>query len=1317
MTRYASCILALFTFLQFTPTPSPAADKSPARVLILVEGKTTLHTYAMGDGRQLATLLGHFNTATTVLGVDDYAPGSVARYDHVFYVGFSARNNVPETFLADLLRTDVPIVWVHTGFAEFSATHDVQGRFGFSVSGIDSLGGYDRIVTGDKSFTKEEPNINMIRISDPSRVDVLATAISSRTRHTTPYIVRSGHLTYVTDSPFSTISSTDRYLLFADMLHDILNQPHEESHTAIIRIEDVNPMENPGKLRDIADLLSGRGIPFLVSVTPFYVNPGEGLRISLSDRPEIVDALKYMVRNGGTIVMHGTTHQSTGVTAADFEFWDPSTNRPLKDETADVFARKLEMGLQEFMQNGLYPLAWETPHYAGSFLLYETVAKYFNTAIEQRLAIENFDYGQYVPYTIEKDLFGQRIYPENLGYVPLESDREKNQACIRSLIAAARTNLQVRDGFASCFFHAFVDLDLLAQLVDGIQALGYTYMDLREQTNWVRMNDRVFLTGSQGYSITLHDQYLQESYYDPNGELVRTSTSVSRLTGGIKRAVALKPGDLYKAEPAEFREQPHGAMEKVALGVKRLRDRLFTSDDAWKEARPVILWNHHARGAAYNDQASFAAVLKSINIALDTIFVGQPLNLAPYNLVIAPFSFIELMEPRDFDAVVKFVENGGYLITDTRNYLADELGFTFRKTTLNVSRPLDRCFPEERILWRYPEPLVKFECDEVDEIFCVDDATKAPLVVGKPFGKGRIIFFGTRFDPHSELGYSHYPFLLEYIRRYFRIGPIIRRENLEMYFDPGFRHTQSVEDLVKLWVKQGIRRIHVAGWHQYPRYNYDYARLLRLAHANGILVYAWLEPPQVSHKFWSEHPEWREKNFKGEDVRPSWRYPVALTDASCVAAMRDEYLAFLEKYDWDGVNLAELYFEAGSGFDEPMLWSPMHPSAQQDFQRLNGMALRSIFDPRSGNFWKANRGVRETVVKYRVDKLTGVYEQLLDAFARIAPRRPGFQIIVTAMDSYGSPELREQIAVDMKEILRLQKRYGFLLQVEDPERLWSTDPLRYIAIGNNYKQMLADSSKCLLDLNILSFRRPDQVTPFPTMMPRGTEAFLLVNAASVGAHRATIYAESSVHPQDMQFLANATAVATTYQRAGRQYLFTSPVSFTLKLPTDVREISLNGMHLTPTRDNLFTIPAGRHSVVVSPDLTPELSGHQIEPRIMSFSGTLLSASYGMRSIRFSYEADGRALVSIDREPVSVKVDGNDYDVTPMKGSDCYSMFLPPGRHSVDVVAGGSFSSGINVASFWSSTGIALFGLVAVTALLAMYALWAIQRRRIASARN
>ncbi|MBP1656713.1 MAG: hypothetical protein H6Q31_1314 [Bacteroidetes bacterium] len=1294
-----------------------AAQQEPKKVLVVAEGKTDITSFAIGDGRQLATLLGHFRTSTTVIGVEDYVPGSLGRYDYVFYVGFHARNVVPRRFLDDVLKATVPVVWIHTGFAEFSASHNTARVYGFSVDHIDSTSGFHTVEHGPDRFTKEEPNLNIVAIAKPAQVEVIATAYAEKTKRRVPYIVRSGNLLYIADCPFASATPADRYILFADLLHDILGEEHEVSHSAIIRIEDVNPMEDPDRLRDVADVLSERGIPFLVGVSPFYVNPGEGLRVSLSDKPEIVDALKYMVRNGGTIVMHGVTHQYKGVTGADFEFWDESTNRPIVGESEEAIRRKLEMGIQEFMKNGLYPLLWETPHYTASFLLYTVIGDYFSTAMEQRLSIEHADYSQFFPYVIRRDLFGQMLYPENLGYVPLLPSTDSSRVYVLEMIRNARANLTVRDGFAAGFFHAFVDLSLLKELVDSVQAMGYTYIDVREGVHRVQTRDRAILTGSQEFSVTLADQYLVETVTDRNGEIVRRTVSETRLTGKTVRNVDLEPGEVYRAEPTEFKERQQSTLEKVVYHVKRTVGELVSDDETWREARPLILWNQYARGAAYNDQASFAAVFASISIPVDTVFIGQPIPLSPYNLVIVPFGFVDSMKLEQYDALVQWVKNGGALITDSRNYLIEEFGVRFGMTGLKVDRAMDRLFPEEQITWRTPELVTRFEIDDVDEVFCVDNATEAPLVVGKTFGNGKVLYVATRFDPHTQLGYSHYPFFMEYVRTYLRFAPVLRREALEMYFDPGFRNNQSIEQLIRLWVQRGIRRIHVAGWHTYPKYTYDYKRLLTLAHANGILVYAWLEPPQVSQKFWLEHPEWREKNFRGEDVRPSWRYPVALTDARCASALTEEYVTFLRQYDWDGVNLAELYFEAGNGFRDSALYTPMHASAREEVRKLYGIDLPRIFDSRSPVYWKTHPEVREMITSYRVRKLEYLYRRLLHAFSEVEKTRDGFEVIVTAMDSYGSPELRENIGVDMQTVVDLQKELGFTLQVEDPERQWSTDPMRYVAMGRQYEALLGSSEHLLLDLNILAFREQDVLTPFPTRIQTGTESFHLVRASALGAPRATIYAESSINPQDLPFLASAYAGTVKMTRVGEVYALEAPHHFTLHLPPEVKEISLDGSPLAPMRDNLYLIPAGRHMVKSVSNAGGGLSSHQFNPRLLSITGTLLSVHYEMRSASFSYVSDGRCLVMLDREPHALIVDGHSSSFYTMKGNDGYSVFLPPGQHTVYLEAGDAFSYGVNLTSFWSSTAIALFGLVSVAALLVMYGGVLLRRRLVPTGRK
>jgi uncharacterized protein YdaL len=1321
-------LLLLVAVIQAHATQLPLTDeKESANVLIVCEGSTSLKNPAIARGRQLATLLGHFDAQSRVLGVDEYIPHTFSRYSLVVYIGFRARYDPPGKFMDDVLASRTPVIWMDTGFKEFSERPEVRKTFGFTVSHIDSLSNFEQVRGGGRFFTKGEANINMIEIADRKAVQVVATAISAKKRWEVPYIVRSGFLTYIADCPFASASETDRYIYFADMLHDILGQEHEQSHTALIRIEDVTPLENPASLRDIADILSSRGVPFLVGVVPFYVNPGEGIRVSLSDKPDLVDALRYMTQNGGTIVMHGSTHQYHGTSTADYEFWDENTGRPIKDETAENDARKIEMGIQELLKNGLMPLVWETPHYGASFKFYETVSRYFSAAMEQRLSMEDLDAGQTMPYMINRDLFGQRLIPENLGYVPLDPDPKVGQEAVRRIAAGARANLFVRDGFAANFFHAFVDHALLSAIVDSVQHMGYSYMDVRDLPLKTQLKDRVILTGKQEYAITLTEQYLQESVYDRNGDLVSSVISDARMNGTVRKTVDLEPGQIYRAEPVEFRERTPSMAERAANFAREAVKKFFGGQETWQEARVLLLWNQYARGSAYNDQASFAAVFRSVNLPVDTVFVGQQLPLAGHNLVVVPYGFVDSLADQQYDDIARFVREGGNLISDMPNDLVTDLGIRLGTTRLQVSRVRDHLYPEEHIRWRYPQLATKFNAETIDEVFASDDETDAPLVVGRAVEKGKIIYISTWFDPESAQGYSHYPFLLDYVGSYFRLGPVVRRENLEVYFEPGSRaRTMSIETLVKHWVRDGIRTVHVSGWHEYPPqrsaqgYTYDYRRLISLAHANGILVYPWLEPPQVSPKFYAQHPEWREKNIRSADVTPSWRNPVALTDPACLRAATEWYREFLTSYDWDGVNLAELYFEAGRGFQDPLLFTPMHPSAQKEFRHRYGYDLRSIFDSSSAVYWKSNPGVRHQVSDYRVGALTRAYDTLLTMINAVAKSRPGFTVIVTAMDSKGSPDLREQLGVDMDAILALRAKYSFVLQVEDPEPLWSTDPLRYIEIGRRYTDLLAGSDSSareavplMLDLNIGQFRRPEKVTPFPTLTQTGTESFFLVRAAAKGAPGMTIYSESSTNPQDLKFFPFALAADVKYTRTDRGYEVESPRSFALKLPLEVSQIELDGVLLSPGRENCYLVPAGKHTIAAAPKEGPGFSTHELETRILSFTGNLISATYGIRTVTVGYDAARRTLISLNREPTAVTIDGVEVPCTMFRGNDCYSLFLPAGRHTALIVAGDAFSYGVSLTSFWSSNAIAIFGSVAVLLLAGMYVTLKIIRRRYA----
>ncbi len=1297
-----AALLGLFVLIGAATRLSAQAT---AKVLVIYEPGPSPAASGLGDARQLRQLLGHFRATATLEPADAYRTGQLRSFDITFFVGFTKVYAPPRAVLEDAYSGSGPRVWINTGLVPFARAFDLPARFGFAVEGFDTTSGFDSVQEAGFKFTKGDPNSNVLRVTDPARCTVLATATASRTGRTIPYVVRSGDFWLVADSPFAYATEDDRYLYFADLLHDILGQNHPPSHSALIRIEDTNPFSDPVSLREIADLLSARNVPFLVGVIPFYVDPASQTRVAMSDKPDYVDALRYMMGHGGTVVMHGTTHQYKGETATDYEFWDASGNRVLPMDSREYVTRKLRDGITECLKNGIYPLVWETPHDAASELDYAVIAEHFSTAMEQRLVIDNLDYSQFFPFVIERDMYGQRIYPDNLGYVPLDPDPAKAQQAVDHILAAARLTLAVRDGIAAAFFHPFVKLEYLTQIVDGIRSLGYTFLDVRDFTNTVTLEDRAVVSGTATVTLNLSDQYLREIYVDADGQVVRREFSSGRLRGPVTREVRLPDKWIYVAEPREYRERPLSFWEKAERQAGELVTRITRQEERHEPADVLFLYDPNATGGAADDQESLAAAFAVLGVPVERVPVTSTLVVEPkrHNLVIVPYTIAEALTAKQVDAIKSFVAGGGNLITDFRNDLASAMGVQFHESTVLVERVRDRLFPEELLRWRSGEVMNRFETQDSDEVLALDDVTETPVVIGRHYGQGRFILFGTRFDPASTGGFSRFPYLANYVEEFFGLTPLLRREQLEMYFDPGFRRTVSIEQLVTRWAAYGIRIIHVGGWHEYPKYTYDYARLIRLAHANGILVNAWLEPPQVSQKFWQDHPEWREKNFRGEDVRPSWRYPVALTDAACLSAALDFYRRLLASYDWDGVNIGELYFEAGRGMREPQLMTPMHPSARAEFRRQAGFDPLELFEPESPRFWRRDPAALAAFNRYRVARLVQLHEAMLELADSFASAKPGFQVAVTVLDSLSAPELKTNLGVDAPRIAALGARHRFELQVEDPQSMWSEDPRRYQAIAARYATLVNPESLAL-DLNILSFRDESVVTPFPTRIQTGTESAWLVHSAALGASRAAIYSESSINQQDLAFLPSAYAARTRVERIRDGWAVHTPTPIVLQLATDVQEVLLEGQRVRTIGRGRFLLPIGSYEVRQQQPRLQALQPEAPESSLLSITGDLQFERSAQRSVEFGYRSSNRCIVTLARQPFALFIDGRETPFEALHGDGRDALILPPGEHSVLLVTQSSVSYGVDLTSFWSSYVIAIFGALSVGLLAALYLL-------------
>jgi hypothetical protein len=595
------------------------------------------------------------------------------------------------------------------------------------------------------------------------------------------------------------------------------------------------------------------------------------------------------------------------------------------------------------------------------------------------------------------------------------------------------------------------------------------------------------------------------------------------------------------------------------------------------EARVAILWDRNATGKDFNDQASFASAFRSVNIQVDTLAVNDVNDLQEYNLLVVANHSARMLST--IDPIIKFVKAGGNLITDGRSNLAEALGFMAEDSSIKVMQMLDRFYHEDTLRLSATEKLARFVVNNNDEVFCSDALTGVPVVVGREYGKGNVMYFGLLFDPVSTGGYSRFPFLLQYVWEYFHLRPILKREFLEMYFDPGFRHGEGVDSLVQQWERRGIKIIHAAGWHQHPTWSYNYTRLIEACHARGMLVYAWLEPPHVSEKFWRQYPQWQEVNYRGEPIPPQWRYLEALTDSACLEKVKSEYANFLNAYDWDGVNLAELYFESDRAQRNPRLYTPMHPSARKEFKTKNGFDPVLLFDTRSALYWKKNHKALNRFERYRTGAVARLHEEFLKVIDSVRIDKSRFDVIVTAFDDIGSPELRSFFGADVRALLKLQKKYKFVLQIEDPQSRWSGDPRRYERIGKRYKALVGQHRDVMLDLNILEFRNTEKPSPFPTSIQTGIECYQMISAAASFAGRVTIYSESSIRENDFLLLPYAASAPATVHRIPNGWKVISPVPVTLQLPERyVSLMMLNGERLTGDSGR-FELPEGEYTLL------------------------------------------------------------------------------------------------------------------------------------------
>lgn len=538
ISRPASFCLALALALSYSasPTAVSAAEQKPC--VRVYYDRSSDPTYWMGEtyANLLQNLLGHFPEFQQIVSpIELYEKGDLETCRASLYIGSYFDNSIPAAFFEDFETTKRNVAWLGYNVWKLSESAMVK-TLGHTYGGLTTLDTKNRLPTGEPTFFKDvlykgetffkygrfsrgstsefvAPfEMTILKPSASNSAQVLATARHNGTGEVLPYAIRKGNRFYVADVPFSFMHEADRYLIFSDLLFDILDaKPRRSEHYAFLRLEDIHPLVPISYLTSATRALEREGVPVNVSLIPIFFDPLEQYSrennqefVTLTQVPEFMSVLNDLRSKGATMIWHGTTHQldrienpHSGVSGDDFEFWDAINGRILPQDSARFVLDRLDAGYYDLAKADLAPIFWLTPHYQASPLDYMIFGRvfpwnigrviYFNHRVKSRpspLSDEKLQYsrandsdqarakrlahfdqlqveiesdrwsGQMFPYEIYGDIYGQRLLPENLGNSqPTVNAHVVQPRSVQEMIADAKRNLVLRDSWGSFFYH------------------------------------------------------------------------------------------------------------------------------------------------------------------------------------------------------------------------------------------------------------------------------------------------------------------------------------------------------------------------------------------------------------------------------------------------------------------------------------------------------------------------------------------------------------------------------------------------------------------------------------------------------------------------------------------------------------------------------------------------------------------------------------------------------------------------------------------------------------------------------------------------
>lgn len=581
---------------------------------------------------------------------------------------------------------------------------------------------------------------------------------------------------------------------------------------------------------------------------------------------------------------------------------------------------------------------------------------------------------------------------------------------------------------------------------------------------------------------------------------------------------------------------------------------------------------------------------------------------------------------------------GAILITEGGSDLAAALGIRAGGKRAPARSVEDVHAPELDIIWEHPLDLPAFELPEGAKVFARERWSRAPLVAGWTVGKGAVLW--TAASP-GERGYERFPYLPQALLA-LGLEPVFETRQLWAFFDASYRSRVDLDYFAARWRSAGIGALHVAAWHFWePDAGRDayLRRLIEACHKRAILVYAWIEFPHVSQKFWDDHPEWREKTALLQDAHLDWRRLMNLQHPEARRAAAEGLRNLAARFHWDGINLAELYFESLEGHSNAARFTPMNDQVRAAYLARSGIDPADLFGK------GASPKQMAAFLDYRATLAHRMQLEWLNELESLRKTDPGLDLVLTHVDDRFDTRMRELIGADAARLLPVLEPRESTFLIEDPATVWHLGPDRYPEIARRYAPLTLRPDKLAIDINIVE--RYQDV--YPTKKQTGAELFQLLHLASGAFERTALYFESSLHAQDLPQLAASGARVLHAQSAGSKLVFETGLPVSLRWEGGAL---VNGKPWPAGGDGILHLPRGAHAV--------EPAAAEPEFRLTDFSGELLAAEALENGLKLSYKSGARAWAVLNFRPSS----GDPVAL----GGGLWLVRLPRGTHTIEFTA-------------------------------------------------